>query len=77
LANEQLWAGEVPLLLRPKTFAVLRYLVDHPQELATKTALLDAVWKNAAVSESMLSICVAELRKALKDDAPTAAGEKR
>ena len=69
LANEQLWAGDARLPLRGKTFAVLRYLVERPGELVTKAALLDAVWADAAVSDSMPSICVTELRKALGDDA--------
>ena len=30
--------------VRPKTFAVLEYLAEHPGELVTKRALLDAIW---------------------------------
>jgi DNA-binding winged helix-turn-helix (wHTH) protein/predicted ATPase len=68
LANEQLWAGKAKVALRRKTFEVLRYLVDRPGQLVTKAALLDAVWAEVAVSDSMPSICVAELRKVLADD---------
>jgi len=65
LANEQLWRGGEKVRLRRKTFQVLRHLVAHPGELVTKKALLDEVWAEAAVSDSMPSICVAELREAL------------
>jgi predicted ATPase len=68
LANEQLWQGEKEIRLRGKTFQVLRYLAARPGQLVTKEALLDGVWGEVAVSDSMPSICIAELRKALGDD---------
>jgi len=71
LANERLWQGEEKIRLRRKTFQVLRHLVARPGELVTKRALLDGVWAEAVVSDSMPSICVAELREALGDDART------
>ncbi len=71
LANEQLWRGEEEIRLRGKTFQVLRYLVARPGQLVTKKALLDGVWGEVAVSDSMPSICIAELRKALGDDPRT------
>jgi len=71
LANEQLWQGEEKIRLRRKTFEVLRHLVDRPGQLVTKEALLDGVWGEAAVSDSMPSICVAESRAPLGDDART------
>jgi predicted ATPase len=37
--------------------------------LITKSALLDAVWGEVAVGDSMPAICVAELRKSMGDDA--------
>jgi predicted ATPase len=70
-ANAQLWRGEEEITLRRKTFEVLRYLVDHPGQLVTKAALLDAVWAEFAVSDTMPAICVGELRKAMGDDPQT------
>ena len=67
--NAQLWRGEEEISLRRKTFDVLLYLVDHAGQLVTKAALLDAVWSEVTVSDSMPAICVAELRKALGDEA--------
>jgi DNA-binding winged helix-turn-helix (wHTH) protein/tetratricopeptide (TPR) repeat protein len=68
-ANEQLWCGDTEVHLRCKTFEVLRYLVENPAQLVTKGALLDAVWPQIAVSDSMPAICVRELRKTLGDNA--------
>lgn len=69
--NEQLWRGQEEIVLRRKTFDVLRYLVEHSRQLVTKAALLDAVWPKVAVSDSMPAICVGELRRALGDEATT------
>lgn len=69
--NAQFWRGDKEIRLRRKTFDVLRYLVDHPGELVTKAALLDAVRAEVIVSDSMPATCVAELRKALGDEAKT------
>ena len=69
LANERLWCGDQALALRPKTFALLRYLVAHPGQLLTKAALLEALWPETMVSEVVLSVCIRELRQVLGDDA--------
>jgi DNA-binding winged helix-turn-helix (wHTH) protein len=66
--NAQLWRGDKKVILRPKTFDVLRYLVDHRAQLVTKGTLLDVVWAGAIVSDSMPAVCVKELRKALGDN---------
>jgi DNA-binding winged helix-turn-helix (wHTH) protein/predicted ATPase len=71
LANERLWCGDQARVLRPKTFALLRYLVEHPEQLLTKATLLDALWPETAVSEVVLAVCMRELRRALGDDART------
>src|SRR5262245_25388335 len=67
LANERLWCGDQALPLRPKTFALLRYLVAHPGQLLTKAALLEALWPGMMVSEVVLSVCIRELRRILRD----------
>jgi DNA-binding winged helix-turn-helix (wHTH) protein/tetratricopeptide (TPR) repeat protein len=68
-ANAQLWRDEEEISLRPKTFDVLRYLVDHPGLLVTKGKILDEVWPGVAVSDTMPATCIAELRRILGDDA--------
>jgi DNA-binding winged helix-turn-helix (wHTH) protein/tetratricopeptide (TPR) repeat protein len=69
--NEQLWRENEEVRLRRKTFAVLRHLAEHPGELVTKAALLDAIWPDVSVSDSMPAHSVRELRKALGDTAHT------
>jgi DNA-binding winged helix-turn-helix (wHTH) protein/tetratricopeptide (TPR) repeat protein len=59
----------VEMRLRPRTLAVLRYLVERPARLVTKDELLSAVWPEADVGEAALTVCVNEIRKALGDDA--------
>jgi len=69
LANECLWHGDQALALRPKTFALLRYMMAHPDQILAKAILLEALWPAAAGSEVVLSVCIRELRQALGDDA--------
>ena len=54
--------------LRPKAFQVLTYLVEHHGRLVTKSALIDAVWSDAAVTDNSLAQCLLEIRRALADD---------
>ncbi len=64
-----LWLDGARVHLRPKTWEVLCLLVANPGRLLTKDDVLDAVWAGASVSDTMPSISVAELRRALQDDA--------
>jgi len=65
--SDQLRQEGTVIRLRPKSFAVLRYLAEHPRRLITKDELLEAVWPGIVVSESVLTVCLSELRKALGD----------
>lgn len=61
--------GETTLNLTPKAFAVLEYLMTHPQELITRERLLDAVWGwDYPVGTRTVDTRMAELRRALDDD---------
>ena len=68
LANERLWQGEEGIEIRPKAFAISRYLVEHAGRLFTKEELLNAVWPGTAVVKEVLKIRIRELRGALGDD---------
>src|SRR5882672_757075 len=59
------------LPLRPKTFDVLVYLVQHPGRLVAKSELIDRIWQNVSVTENSLVQCVKEIRQALGDDTQT------
>ncbi len=58
--------GEI--ILRPKTFAVLRFLLENPGRLVSKDELFAAVWPNIAVTDDVLVQSVGELRRALADE---------
>lgn len=64
-----LWREQQRLTLRPKTFDLLVYLVEHADELVTKEALLDAVWPDTAVADGVLTTSMGELRKVLGETA--------
>ena len=69
--NQQLWWGSRLVSLPPKTFAVLRYLVERPQRLITKRELLDALWRDVHVGEAVLKTHLKEIRQALGDSVKT------
>ena len=68
LINEQLWRGEQRIALRPKPFALLRYLVEHADTLVTKADLRAAVWGKTHVAEGVLRGYIRDLRQVLGDD---------
>jgi adenylate cyclase len=53
--------------LRPKAFAVLRYLVENADRLVTKVELIKAIWPSVIVTEESLTHCVSEARQAIGD----------
>jgi DNA-binding winged helix-turn-helix (wHTH) protein len=67
----RLWHGREEISLRPKSFAVLRYLAERPGQLVTKHELLRSLWADTAVSDTVLRVCVREIRAALGDVAAT------
>lgn len=56
------------IVLRPKTFSVLRYLVENSGRLVSKDELFAAIWPNAAVTDDTLVQCISELRRVIGDD---------
>ena len=67
--NECLWREARAIPLRPKAFAVLKLLVEHPGQLVTKQQLLETVWPATFVSDAVLKDCIRQLREALGDAA--------
>ena len=53
--------------LRPKSFAVLRHLVENAGRLVSKDELVKIVWPKVIVSDECLTQCVSEVRRALGD----------
>jgi DNA-binding winged helix-turn-helix (wHTH) protein len=65
----RLWRGDQVLPLRPRSLAMLRYLVAHPGRLVTKAEVQQHVWAGTHVGDSVLRASVKEIRKALGDSA--------
>lgn len=55
--------------VRAKVMDLLVFLAQHPGEVLSKDALLDGVWGTEALSESVLTRSMTELRQSLDDDA--------
>jgi len=68
-ANECLWWDERRADLPAKAYRVLRFLVQRPHQMVTKTELIDAVWADAHVIDAVLTVAISQLREALGDDA--------
>jgi DNA-binding winged helix-turn-helix (wHTH) protein/tetratricopeptide (TPR) repeat protein len=66
--SRQLWRGQEPILLAPKVFDLLLFLVVNPRRLLLKSDLLEGVWPDSFVEESNLNQNISLLRKALGAD---------
>jgi DNA-binding winged helix-turn-helix (wHTH) protein len=65
LGQQRLWRGAEEIVLRAKTFAVLRFLAERPGQLVTKEELLENLWPDLYVCDVAPTVCVSEIRKAL------------
>ena len=59
--------GDREIELRPKSFEILRYLVENAGRLVSKDELIKAVWPNVTVADESLTRCVSDVRLALGD----------
>lgn len=53
--------------LRPKSFLLLRHLIQNAGRLISKDELVNTVWPNVIVGDDSLAQCMSELRNALND----------
>lgn len=65
----RLWKADAPVSIEPKAFQVLLFLLENRGRLVEKRELLDAVWKETFVTENALTREIAQLRKALGENA--------
>jgi len=70
--NQCLWRhrteqADERILLTPKAFAVLRYLVEHSGRLVTHAELLRTLWPDTIVQPEVLKSHILEIRNALGD----------
>src|SRR5215510_468153 len=71
LAHGSLRAADREIPLRPKSFEVLRCLVENADRLVTKDELIKAIWPNVIVTDDALMHCVSEARQAIADSRQT------
>jgi TolB-like protein/DNA-binding winged helix-turn-helix (wHTH) protein len=64
-ARGRLFRGSDDVALRPKTYALLAYLVRNAGRVVSKDDLLTAIWPDATVTEDSLTQCVHEVRRVL------------
>src|SRR4030095_14344852 len=67
VVNRCLWRADERLLLTPKAFDVLRYLIDHRARLVTQDEILEAVWAETHVNPEVVKKSILEIRKVLGD----------
>jgi DNA-binding winged helix-turn-helix (wHTH) protein len=71
--NQCLWrhmdgGADERILMTPKAFATLRYLVEHAGRLVTHDEILDALWLSTYVQPEVLKSHIRDIREALGDD---------
>ncbi|MBZ6378755.1 MULTISPECIES: winged helix-turn-helix domain-containing protein [Pacificimonas] len=67
--DQRAWLLAVPLQLGAKALTLLEELMMNPRLLVTKERLFDAAWPSQAVSDTVLTTAIRELRRALGDPA--------
>ena len=55
--------------IEPRTMDVLTYLARYPKQVISQESLFKALWPNTTFSAGAVQRCIAQLRKALNDDA--------
>ena len=71
-ARFQVLRAGAPLALEPKALDVLLFLIERRDRLVLKEELLEGVWRDTFVTPNALTRVIAQLRKALGDDAQEA-----
>jgi hypothetical protein len=61
--NQSLLRGAEKIILRPKNYAVLDFLVRNPHRLVTKNEMLAALWPGTKVVDAALRVSIQEIPK--------------
>ena len=61
--------GGSELSLRPKSFALLQLLVENAGRLLSRDTIMSAVWPDVVVGDEAITQCIADIRRALGDEA--------
>src|SRR6516164_2574350 len=69
LRRGSLRSGNAEIELRPKSFLLLRYLVENSGRLVSRDELIKALWPDVIVTDESVTRCVSDVRMALGDSA--------
>ena len=69
LRRSSLRSGNAEIELRPKSFLLLRYLVENSGRLVSRDELMKALWPDVIVTDESVTRCVSDVRRALGDSA--------
>ncbi|MFZ3333945.1 MAG: winged helix-turn-helix domain-containing protein [Candidatus Acidiferrales bacterium] len=66
-ANQCLWRGQERVVIAPKPYDMLRYLVENPGRLVTHDELLEKLWPETYVNPELIRKYILDVRKILGD----------
>src|SRR5271155_3270923 len=67
-ATRRLRRGDQDLLLEPKSFRLLEFLIENRDRVLGKEEIFRVVWNETSVTDNALTRAIAQIRKALEDD---------
>lgn len=67
IRDEKLFRDDITVKLNPKTFQVLKLLIENAGEIVSKETFFKTVWQGSVVEDNNLTVAVAQIRKALKE----------
>jgi DNA-binding winged helix-turn-helix (wHTH) protein/TolB-like protein len=65
LDSGRLFSGGEEIALRPKSFALLAYMVRNAGRVISKDELMSELWPDVTVTEDSLTQCISDVRRAL------------
>src|SRR5262249_12800493 len=69
LRRGSLRSGNAEIELRPKSFLLLRYLVENSGRLVSRDELIKALWPDVIATDESVTRCVSDVRRAVVDSA--------
>ena len=67
--RREILRGGEPVLVEPKVYELIVYLMERNERAVFKEELQEAIWPDVIVTESALTRCVMKARQAVGDDA--------
>jgi Tol biopolymer transport system component/DNA-binding winged helix-turn-helix (wHTH) protein len=68
VAAKRLRRGDQDLVLEPKSFRVLEFLIEGRDRVLSKGEIFQVVWEETNVTDNALTRSIAQIRKVLEDD---------